>query len=257
VWQTAKTVFTPTTTGSLLVRFEGKGQSPSDDNTFGMLLDNTVLVNATELSLKLISRAAHFDSANAADANTMAALAGVIGQEPDDIVNTPLTLVDPATGAVVGKLQTTRRWKAELMHYEVLGGDRGWPLSEKLTLSSVDVTGFVLNGNPAPAEVLALVEAGWKSELQASYAGAEKRVGTLGGGNDWYPAGTVQKPNEFTDVLALAVPPEITDFKVVLTQDLFIEPPGLEKLKLATIEYTWETAAADRTNFTLTRKMLP
>jgi hypothetical protein len=43
VWRTATTIFTPTTDGALLVRFEGKG----DDNTFGMLLDNTVLVKAS------------------------------------------------------------------------------------------------------------------------------------------------------------------------------------------------------------------
>jgi hypothetical protein len=41
-WKTATTVFTPTTSGLLLVRFEGKGA----DNTYGMLLDNTVLVKA-------------------------------------------------------------------------------------------------------------------------------------------------------------------------------------------------------------------
>ena len=42
VWETATTTFTPTTSGDLLVRFEGQGT----DNTFGMLLDNTVLVKA-------------------------------------------------------------------------------------------------------------------------------------------------------------------------------------------------------------------
>ena len=216
---------------------------------------DTANADAPGLTLNLRSRALLFDSANAADTDTMDGVAALLGLKRDDIIKAPIVLVDPATGKKLGQLRTTRRWKAELMKYEVAGGQAGWPVSEKLSLQKVKVTGLVLGGKVPPAEVLELVEASFKAELEANYSSVEKVAGELGGA--WYPKGSITATNQFTDILALAVPPEITDFEVIFVQDLFVKPPSTDKVKVATIEYRWMSAADDPGNFTLTRKVLP
>ena len=211
-------------------------------------------LKASDLSLRLIQKSAYADSTNAADAEKINELATIAGTTADAILKAPLEAVNPATGAVVGRMQTVRRFKADLLQYEVVNGKGGWAVSEKLKLDKVAVTSMALNGLNPPAEVLAIFEAGWKKELAASYANVEQVAGVLGG--PFLPVGSITKENQFNDILGLAVPPEITGFEIVLIQEIFVQSPGIGKVLVGKIEYRWSSAAGAAGNFTLARKVL-
>jgi hypothetical protein len=211
-------------------------------------------LKASDLSLRLIQKSAYADSTNAADAEKIKELATIAGTTADAILKAPLEAVNPATGAVVGRMPTVRRFKADLLQYEVVNGKGGWAVSEKLKLDKVAVTSMTLNGLNPPAEVLAIFEAGWKKELAASYANVEQVAGVLGG--PFLPVGSITKENQFNDILGLAVPPEITGFEIVVIQEIFVQSPGIGKVLVGKIEYRWSSAAGAPANFTLARKVL-
>ena len=211
-------------------------------------------LKASDLSLRLIQKSAYADSTNAADAEKINELATIAGTTADAILNAPLTGVDPATGAVVVSIPTVRRFKADLLQYEVVNGKGGWAVSEKLKLDKVTVSSMTLNGLNPPAEVLTIFEAGWKKELAASYANVEQVAGVLGG--PFLPVGSITAENQFNDILGLAVPPEITGFEIVLIQEIFVQPPGIGKVLVGKIEYRWSSVAGAPGDFTFARKVL-
>ena len=221
----------------------------------GKVAQDQANAHATGLALKTQSFTNYADSSKPGDAEKIQELAQLRNQQADDILSAPFQLVNPATGANIGNpLNATRRMKAALLEYEVIGGEKGWMVTENLTIKTATVTAATLGGNPVPEDALLIFSESFKKEMADQFAIVGQSTGPLGG--DWYPEGTINKDNEFNDIIALAMPTFITGFEFVFTQDIFVQPPGEAKVKLATFEYTWKSSADDPGNFTLARREL-